>query len=192
MPREIRIYFEGDRSLKAGFDGFFGEIKQRAGAVQWKVLVVATGGQPERDFAIAMRTHSASWNILLRDSEGPLDRNQSLSLCAKQGWPPLQADSIFWMVETMESWFHADKDALEKYYKTGFRKEELSANPNVEEIPKQDLLDGLKAATKDITKGKYHKTKHAPALLQSIRPAVVRRAAPNCERFFKVVLDLLA
>jgi len=45
------------------------------------------------------------------------------------------------MVELMEAWFHADKDALEGYYKGGFRKDALKANPNVEEIPKQDLIE---------------------------------------------------
>ena len=84
----------------------------------------------------------------------------------------------------MESWFHADKDALEGYYRSGFRKAALKPNPNVEEIAKQDLIDGLKAATKETTKGKYHKTKHAPAILQSISPALVRKSAPNCERLF--------
>ena len=68
----------------------------------------------------------------------------------------------------------------------------MKPSPNVEEITKQDLIDGRRAATKDTTKGKYHKTKHAPALLQSIKPALVRNAAPNCERLFKVVLDRLA
>ena len=91
-----------------------------------------------------MRKHSAAWNILLRDSEGPLSQDR----------PRAQADLVFWMVEMMESWFHADKDALAQYYESGFRKEALSANPKVEEIPKQDLIDGLKAATKDTTKGK--------------------------------------
>ena len=92
----------------------------------------------------------------------------------------------------MESWFHADKDALEDYYKSGFRKAALKANPNVEEISKRDVIEGLNAATKDTTEGKYHKTKHAPALLQSIKPELVRKAAPNCERLFKVVLDRFA
>jgi hypothetical protein len=55
-----------------------------------------------------------------------------------------------------------------------------------------DLIEGLNAATKHTTKGKYHKTKHAPALLESIRPALVRKAAPNCERFFRIVLEKLA
>jgi len=178
MLSDIRIYFEGDKSLKAGFAAFFKEIRERADAVHCKVLPpIATGGTPERDFAIATRKHPAAWNILLRDSEGP------------QNMPA--PDSIFWMVEMMESWFHADKDALENYYKSGFRKDALRGNPNVEEIPKQDLIEGLKAATKDTTKGKYHKTKHAPALLQSIKPALVRKAAPNCERLFRVVLDKL-
>ena len=163
MPSEIRIYFEGDKSLKAGFDAFFREIRERAGEAQCRVWIVATGGTPERDFAIAMRKHPAAWNILLRDSEGPWHQDLQAS------------DSIFWMVEMMESWFHADKDALEAYYKNGFRKAALKPNPKVEEIPKQDLIDGLKAATKDTAKGKYHKTKHAPALLQSIKPALVRK-----------------
>jgi hypothetical protein len=143
------------------------------------VSIVATGGTPERDFSIALRKHPAAWNVLLRDSEGPLQPDR----------PASPAGSIFWMVEMMESWFHADKDALEGYYKIGFRKAALKSNPNVEEIPKQDLIEGLKAATKDTTKGKYHKTKHAPALLQAIKPALVRNAAPNCERLFALVLE---
>jgi hypothetical protein len=137
------------------------------------------GGTAQRDFGIAMRKHPTAWNILLRDSEGPWKEDLQTS------------DSIFWMVEMMEVWFHADKDALEAYYKAGFRRTALKPNPNVEEIPKQDLIDGLKAATKDTTKGKYHKTKHAPALLQSIKPTLVRKAAPNCERLFTLVLDKL-
>jgi hypothetical protein len=182
MRSEIRIYFEGDKSLKAGFDAFFGEIKKRAKAAQWKVSTVATGGTPERDFGIAMRKHPAAWNILLRDSEGPLDPNRPLS----------KTDSIFWMLEMMESWFHADKDAVALYYKSGFGKNAMKSNPKVEEISKQDLIEGLKAATKETAKGKYHKTKHAPALLELIHPALVRKAAPNCESLFHVVLDKLA
>jgi len=181
MPNEFRIYFEGHKSLKAGFDAFFREIREKAHAAQCKVVSIATGGTPERDFAIAMRRHPAAWNILLRDSEGPLQPGRSVP----------QADSIFWMVEMMESWFHADKDAMAGYYQRGFRKAALSANPSVEEIPKKDLIDGLKAATKDTTKGPYHKTKHAPALLESIKPALVRKAAPHCDRFFTSVLEKL-
>src|ERR1022692_4301857 len=95
MPREIRIYFEGDKSLKAGFDAFFGAFRERAGATRCKVRPIATGGTPERDFDIALRKHPEAWNILLRDSEGPRNRDLSTALCAKHGWPRPQADSIF-------------------------------------------------------------------------------------------------
>jgi hypothetical protein len=75
MPREIRIYFEGDKSLKAGFDAFLREIGERADAAQCTLRIVATGGTPERDFGIALRKHPGAWNILLRDSEGPWNQD---------------------------------------------------------------------------------------------------------------------
>ena len=104
------------------------------------------------------------------------------------------SDSKFWMVEMMESWFHADKAVLEAFYGRGFRREVLNANPNVEEIPKRDLVSRLRAATKDTVKGDYyrHKTAHGPDLLAGIHPALVRQAAPNCQRMFKSLLDKLA
>jgi len=192
MPSEIRIYFEGDKRLKPGFAAFFAELKERAADKRCRWELIATGGNPERDFAIALKKHPAAWNILLRDSERPYQPDLSREICARQGWPASHADSIFWMVQMMEAWFHADKDALGSYYGAGFRKGALKANPKVEEIPKQDLLDGLNAATQDTPKGRYHKTKHAPALLELLRPEAVRKAAPNCEKLFTAVLDSLA
>lgn len=170
---------------------FLREIKTRAAAQRCKCELVATGGKPAQDFSIALNKHPASWNILLLDSEGPHTPSRPVNLCAQQGWSPYQADSIFWMVEMMESWFHADKDALQRYYGTGFRRDALKPNPQVEQIPKQDLTDGLRAATKDTVKGRYHKTKHAPVLLEMINPALVRQAAPHCQRLFAAVLAKL-
>jgi len=191
MPREMRIYFEGHKNLKAGFDAFLREIKERARTAQWNIRIIATGPTPERDFGIALRKHPGASNILLRDSEGPHRPGLSAEVCQKQGWPSYQADLIFWMVQMMESWFHADKEALERYYGNGFHRSALTANPNVEEISKQDLINGLNAATRNATKGKYHKTKHAPAILGLIDPARVQQAAPNCKRFFQAVLGIL-
>lgn len=83
MPREIRIDFEGDKSLKAGFDVFLKEIRERASGVHCSVRIVATGGTPERDFGIAMRKHTA-WNVFLRDSEGLTGRR--LWQAQSSGW----------------------------------------------------------------------------------------------------------
>lgn len=175
---EIRIYYEGDPALKPGFHAFFDELRVKAREKRLGLRLIAAEGKPDRDFAIAKRNHPTAWNILLKDSEGPLPANRD--------------DSIFWMVETMESWFHADKDKLAEFYGAEFQVSALKANPKVEEIPKRDLVNGLKAATRNTNKGAYHKTAHAPKLLESIRPDLVRMAAPNCERLFEAVLARLA
>jgi hypothetical protein len=177
LSNEIRIYFEGDDALRPGFKRFFSELSRR---LRCRIEPVAgkSGDNARKDFAKGLKTHPNAWNILLIDSEGPT--------------PPQESDSVFWMVQMMEAWFHADKEALEGYYKTGFRRSALKANPNVEEIPKADVEDGLKRAAKDTTKGKYHKTAHGPALLAAIAPAKVRKAAPNCERLFATIEQRLA
>ena len=191
MPSEIRIYFEGDKSLKPGFDAFFANIRRRGSEQRCRVSLVATGGTPEQDFSIALRKHPDAWNILLRDSEGPIRVDESALLCQKQQWPTSHVASIFWMVEMMESWFHADKDALAKFYGRNFDRDKLKSNPNVEDIPKKDLMDGLKDSTKGTKKGRYHKTRHAPALLELIAPTRVREAAPNCDKIFQSLLARL-
>jgi predicted Zn-dependent protease len=92
-----------------------------------------------------------------------------------------------------ESWFHADKEALQEFYGSSFRKNALKASPKVEEIPKSDLEKGLKEATKLTKKGDYfdNKTSHGVRLLSTISPDKVRGAAPNCERLFAAVLKRL-
>jgi hypothetical protein len=196
MCTEIRIYFEGDRSLKPGFDAFFAEIKNRAGKRHCNFHLVAgrSGETACRYFGLALGTTSDAWNILLRDSEGPAGANSSAALCRKHGWDQVHADSIFWMVEMMEAWFHADKEALQKFYGNGFKESALKKNPNVEEIPKTDLEDGLREATKNTLKGDYfdNKTSHGPKLLGAIKPDSVRKASPNCQRLFDAVLARLA
>src|ERR1700722_7193034 len=111
MPNEIRIYFEGDRSLRPGFDAFFAELKDCARKKHCNFMVIAgrSGETACRDFGIALKTHPDAWNILLRDSESPIDANTSALLCQRQKWHQSLASSIFWMVEMMEAWFHADK-----------------------------------------------------------------------------------
>jgi hypothetical protein len=194
MLTEIHIYYEGDGLLKQGLSAFLSEIRNRAREKRCSVRLIPTNGTPSRDFGIAIKTNTTSWNILLLDSEGPDNGGLSASLCAEKGWGPSQTDSIFWMVEMMESWFHADKDALQSFYGRGFDRKALRANPEVEKIPKKDLRDGLKAATKDSSKGDYydHKTSHGQKLLELIKPARVREAAPNCRRMFEIILAKLA
>jgi len=91
----------------------------------------------------------------------------------------------------MESWFLADPETPAEYYGREFNKNALKANPKVQEISKSDVLNCLKEATRKTTKGPYHKTQHAPHILEKIGPERVRKAAPECDRLFQEVLARL-
>jgi hypothetical protein len=92
------------------------------------------------------------------------------------------------MVQLMEAWFLADPEALALYYGKDFASNALKKNRRVEEIPKADLLKCLKQATRKTQKGIYHKTAHAPRILELLDPDKVRKAAPECDRLFREIL----
>ena len=97
MVREIRIYYEGDRLLKSGFDKFFEPLKQKARGSRCGFRLISGGGYPARDFADAVATHADAWNILLKDSEGPATGSAATSLCQQQGLDQSQlARSFGW------------------------------------------------------------------------------------------------
>jgi len=189
---ELRIYFEGDPQLKSGFHKFFSQIIDVARLKRCRVALVATNGTPAEDFRDALRTHPEAWNVLLLDSDSPCE-GPLADLCRSKGLDSSHEDSIFWMVQIMESWFLADPDSLKDYYDDGFREDALRGDPQVERIPKSEVLSRLKRATSDTRRGRgeYHKTKHAPELLARIDPERVKSAAPNCERMFRLVLAKL-
>jgi hypothetical protein len=189
MVSEIRLYFEGDKSLRSGFREFFSGIYASAKERRCRVQLVAAGSSPVQEYRNALDKHPKAWNILLLDSDEPHTGALAASLCQKER---LDSGSIFWMVEVMEAWFLADIEKLRAFYGQKFRENVLRGNPNVELIPKNDVYRRLEEATAGTAKGKYHKTKHAPTLLRLIRSDSVRKAAPNCHRIFERVLERLA
>ena len=96
------------------------------------------------------------------------------------------------MAQVMESWFLADPQALERFYGQQFGSKQLPARQNVEEVDKQTVFATLKGATSKTQKGEYHKTQHAPAILESLDPERVRARAPHCARLFKSLEEALA
>jgi hypothetical protein len=186
--KDIHIYFEGDALLRPGFRKFFSQVIEAARKQNRSVSPIATNGTPIRDFGIAQRKSTNSINLLVLDSEQQLD-GTALRHQQAAGFPP---DRIFWMVELMESWFLADREAVKRYYNDErFQESSLPANAQVEKIPKKDVLDGLKEATRRTQKGRYHKTKHAPGILETINPDKVTASAPQCRRLFDVLNGLL-
>ena len=191
MVSELRIYFEGDARLRPGFHKFLSQIVQAARARQCRVDLIATGGTPVADFHAALTAHPDAFNVLLLDSDCPI-LGLLGDLCRSKKLDPRLQDSVFWMVQVMESWFLADTAALKAYYGDGFQENAVTGNPEVEKILKAGVYSKLKIATKNTRPGQYHKTKHAPALLAAIDVGLVRAAAPNCDRMFRIILGKLA
>ncbi len=164
MVKELRVYFEGDSQLRRGFHQFLGEIFHAAKIKRCRFTLIATNGRPVQDFLRALKAHPDAWNILLLDSDAAIDDSFEDILLDK-GLKRSHEDSVFWMVQIMETWYLADVAALGGYYGSGFQENCLQGNPEIERIRKDDVLSRLKRATKDTGRGEYHKTKHAVELL---------------------------
>jgi len=187
MKREIRIYFDGDGRLVPGFKAFLKTVKQQAERRGMHFVPVAGDGQTVRRFIRALRNYPDAHVFLLVDSEGPAPADTRNVVSNRRDWNPpdgVGRSQVHLMVQLMEAWFLADRPALTAYYGEGFREGRLPSNPRVEEIPKDDVQTGLKGATEDTQKGKYHKVRDGEQLLGLINANLVRAAAPHCERLF--------
>jgi hypothetical protein len=182
---EIRIYFEGNRALRPGFEHLFSDLRIAAREADSEIQFVAAKSGPH-DYRKAARTHPHAWNVLLKDSEEQIPASPA-ELCRKLGIDPTLEASVFWMVELMESWFLADPNALVDYYGQGFSASTIGATQDVERIPKSDVLLRLKQASKNTSKGEYHKVKHAPHILERLNPDRVQKHASHCRKLFDAV-----
>lgn len=199
MVKEIRVYFEGDNALRKGFNSFLKSEIDRSRQHRLGFRTIAGGSTEEtiKDFMTAARAHKDAINIVLIDSDKPDNGNLIAKVKRRASWDTeagaeIQDDQIHFMVQVMESWFLADRDALKKYYGQGFREGRLPGNQNnVEQISKSDVSNGLKNATRDTRKKKYHKTQHAPDLLSNLDADKVRSNAPSCDRLFHSLRSLI-
>ncbi len=197
MVTEIRIYFEGHPNLREGFHEFLKDVRENARNRRYRFQLVAGRGQAVRDFMKALRLHREALNVLLLDSEQPDDGRLFEELSGRADWRPpagaqVSSEQVFWMVQLMESWFLADPRTRSQFYGHGFRGNALPSNPQVEQVPKDDVLNGLKDATRATQKGAYSKTLHAPKVLRLLDPVRVVSAAPNCRRLFENLRQGLA
>ncbi|MDE0064950.1 MAG: DUF4276 family protein [Gammaproteobacteria bacterium] len=131
--------------------------------------------------------------LLLVDSEGPVASGESAwrHLKKQDNWTRPEdapADSAHLMVECMESWFLADKESLSGYFGPKFNENVLPGDRNIEAIPKQDVLRGLREATRRCPKkGAYDKGRHAFAILKSIDPSRVRKFSSHAKHLIETL-----
>lgn len=193
--KEIRIYVEGGgdkdskAAIRAAFSQFLDEYRLRARSrrLRWDVIACGSRESAYEKFIDAEDQHGDAFNVLLVDSEGPVQGTARQHLTRVDRWKlnAVADDQVHLMVEVMESWFLTAPDKLAAYYGKGFARGALPANPDVESIPKAAVLDGLDQATRGTNKGRYQKGSHAPEILKLLNPAEVR--APYCERLMEVL-----
>lgn len=195
----VKVYVEGGgdgRDLKVrcrqGFSTFF----RKASLAGRMPRIIACGARDKtyRDFRTAL-AHAADndFIVLLVDSEDPVAKGAGPwhHLKNRDDWDkPAGADddNAHLMVQCMEAWFFTDKDALARYFGGGFNRNALPGRPDVENISKSDIKNGLKNATKQCNpKGKYHKGRHSFAVLAELDPAKVIAASSHAARLVDVL-----
>ena len=196
---EIRIYVEGggDKESKAAFrlafNRFFGALLEQARQkrIDWKVIGCGSRSDTFANFKLALTQHPNALVLLLADSESPVERPLREHLAGSDGNASyllgIPEHQCHTMVELMEAWFLADPQCLTAFYGSGFSAKALPKTQNVEKIAKATVLSSLDDATRGTQKGKYHKTRHAPKLLERLSAEKVRQRAPHCDRLFEVL-----
>ena len=197
----VKIYVEGGGDQEGQItkcrQGFVDYCAKVAPKMRRPKIIPCGGRGPTFDkFKFAIQCGKADdLCVLLVDSEGSVGTKTPVDyLTSRDKWdfPPLQNHRVFLMVQAMEAWFLADREALAAFYDGGFLANSLPGSPaKIEAVPKDDLEPKLKHASKPTaTKGEYHKVKHGFALLALIDPFKVENASPHAASFHEFLRSL--
>ncbi|WP_099070368.1 DUF4276 family protein [Nostoc linckia] len=189
---------ETTTGLRPGFRKFFQSLYDIADE-NINIFLVMCGSRSDayENFKIALESQPEAFNVLLIDAESSVDstvtpwehlRNRTKDHPWILDSVNFEDDWCHLMVQTMEAWFIADIDALKKFYGEKFKEDKIQRGikqlQNVEKVSKDTLKVWLVAATRHTEKGKYHKTRHAPKLLELLDADKVCQASPYCDRLF--------
>lgn len=196
MTAQLYIEGGGDRSksletrFRQGWNQFF-EMAE----VNRRMKIVRGGGRKQTfdRFATAVsQPRPDIVPILVVDSETPVQTGHSVwqHLKAQDDWSQPQNagdDQAFLMVQVMETWFLADREALQRYFGARFR--ELKQWPRLEDVPKAAVLEALDRATSQCSR-RYAKGRVSFELLANIAPAQVREACPHARNLIDRLMAL--
>lgn len=202
MVKEIRICVEGGgdsketkASIRRGFGVFLGQLRDiaRERCIRWQIIACGPHNAAFDNFLLAHQTHPEAFNVLLVDSESSVGTTPWRHLQQVDGWqtPDISDDYCHLMVQAMEAWLIADRDALIRFYGQRFNPNALPDNEDVEVVTKDDLERSLQSATRNTSKGPYHKLRHGARLLEEIDPDKVRLKARHCNRLFTTIAGRL-
>jgi Domain of unknown function (DUF4276) len=185
----VRIYAEGggegelaDTQFRNAWADFF-----KAAGLAGRMPRVIRGKGRQRAYdlfrtAVENRTNETV-PLLLIDSEDAVRPDETAwdHLKRRDGWDPppgAGADDAFLMVQVMETWFLADRSALQNYFGSKLNERLLAVWPNLESVPKATVLDALEKATANC-KTKYTKGRVSFEILAAIDPAEVEKRCPH-------------
>ena len=154
-----------------------------------RVSIVRGGGRTQtfsRFVSAISRPTPGTVPILLVDSEGVVQACHSAwqHLRRQDGWDrPTDAsdNQVFLMVQAMETWLLADRDTLGDFFGPRFRANALRQWPQMEEVPKEEILRVLDQATAQCARP-YAKGRVSFDLLSDTRPARVEAACPHAKQ----------
>lgn len=193
-----KIYIEGGGDSNESFETLFRRSWKKffeSAGLRGHMPQVVRGGPRKRTFDLfttAIATpDSERVPLLLVDSEGPVQAGRSVwkHLQARDEWNQpggASEDQAFLMVQLMETWFLADRDALKRHFGNQFKETDLKQWPQLEDVPKETVLDALRKATTKCP-SPYAKGKVSFKLLEKINPTLVEAACPHA----KALLDRL-
>ena len=192
----IKIYVEGGgkkSGLRAECRKGFSTFLKKAGFQGRMPKIIACGSRNDAYGLFKIARNNNEICLLLVDAEEPIPTGHKpwQHLKERDGWSkPSNAteEQCHMMVLIMESWFLADKEALWEYYGQGFRADiipQYNQYNNVEKVYKDDVLDKLRRATRDTTKGSYSKGSHSFNILATLNPDKIKQASPYAKRFLE-------
>ena len=185
------LYIEGggdNRRLGAEFREGWKAFLTNAG-LSGRMPKVARGGTRQQTFNCFTTALADSRcrivPLLLVDSEAPVAAAHSVwqHLHTRDRWKKpdtARDDQAFLMVQVMETWFLADRNALQTYFGNRFKGNAITQWPQLEEVPKDMVFDALEKATAGCSKP-YAKAKVTSNLLAQIDPALVGAACPHAK-----------
>jgi hypothetical protein len=189
---KVKIYVEGGgrtdearARCRQAFSAFF----ESAGLAGRRPGTVPCGGRPRayEAFATAVRsTRTGELPLLLVDAEDAVRPGHTVwqHLKARDGWErPRGAtdDQAFLMVQVMETWVLADRDALRRYFGAALRGKHLPAWADLEAVPKAQVLESLDAATTGCPR-RYAKGRISFELVGLVDASKVEAACPHASR----------
>jgi len=197
----VKLYVEGggdSEALHAECRQGFRTFLEKAGFKKRMPRIVACGGRRAAYDRFRTACGSNETALLLIDSEDfVMEKSPWQHLAKRPGdgfaKPENVADDhCHLMVVCMESWFLADKEALARFFGTGFKATALPQNPNVEAARKEDIYARLERATARCEKrGPYGKGKHSFKILCLVAPDKAREASPWAKRFVDTLAKIM-